>query len=130
MDNTPQIQTSNSAGADIKALESVIVPRRGSTVVDTGYIYHVGVPGTVGLIKSRSSLAFRHGIIAFEGVIDSDYCGKEIKVLLFNMTPYDFLILAGERIAQIIIVKQDTYLYYRVNNQQRVGGFGSTNNGG
>ena len=36
-------------------------------------------------VKGRSGLAFNKSVIAFEGLIDSDYRG-EIKVRLFNLS--------------------------------------------
>ena len=50
------------------------------------------------MIHSRSGLAFKNKILAFNGLIDSNYTG-EIKVLLFNLSDEDFEIKKGNRIA-------------------------------
>jgi dUTP pyrophosphatase len=103
----------------------VTVPARQSAVVSTGYFYDVDDPAFVGFIKGRSSLAFRHGITAFEGVIDSDF-KDEVKVLLFNNTNYDFTVVKGERIAQLVLLFTHTDIYFEVVQNERTGGFGST----
>ena len=55
--------------------------------------------GYYALINSRSGLALNHGLIAFNGLIDSNYCG-EIKILLFNFGNKDILLAKGTRCAQ------------------------------
>lgn len=121
----PVIKTTNSAGADLCATESIVVPARQSAVVNTGYFYDVDGYNLVGFVKGRSSLAFRHGITAYEGTIDSDY-RDEVKVLLFNNTNYDFTVVKGERIAQLVITEFYTHLYFNIEENERAGGFGST----
>lgn len=121
----PVIKTRDSAGADLCASESVVVPARQSAVVDTGYFYDVSTHNLVGFVKGRSSLAFRHGITIFEGTIDASF-RDEIKVLLFNNTNYDFTVVKGERIAQLVILKAYTNGYFVTEEAERTGGFGST----
>lgn len=125
----PVIQTSNSAGADLTSAEDVIIPAGESRVVSTGYLYHVGWPEAVGLVRGRSGLAFSKRVIAYEGTIDSDYCGKEVKVLLFNLGSSPFEVKTGDRIAQIVICRQVTERFFRKKEEKRVGGFGSTGEG-
>ena len=57
-----------------------------------------------GKISSRSGLAFRSNIFAFEGTIGSDYTG-EIIVSLENDRNSMFMINENDGIAQIIIVE-------------------------
>jgi dUTP pyrophosphatase len=63
------------------------------------------------------------------GTIDADYRG-EIKVLLTNLSPNEFIIEPGERIAQIIFSKHETISWQEVkelNDTTRgAGGFGHT----
>lgn len=123
----PTIQTLFSAGADLHAAEDVIIHPGEFAVVSTGYIYHVDKPDTVGLVRGRSGLAFRHRVFAFEGTIDPDYAGNEVKVLLENRSGQPFVVGKGDRIAQIIITKCETGVWFGNRNKERTSGFGSTN---
>ena len=58
--------------------------------------------GYVGLIWPRSGLAVRHGIDTLAGVIDSDYRG-EVLVVLVNHGAEPVRIAAGDRIAQVLV---------------------------
>lgn len=51
-------------------------------------------------INSRSGLALKHGIITMGGIIDTDYRG-EIVVILLNTSEVDYLIGSGDKIAQV-----------------------------
>ena len=83
----PLRQTQGAAGYDLKSTEDVTVPARGSAVVDTGV--KMSLPkGHYGRVAGRSSLAFKHDVVAFEGTIDEDYRGP-IKVKLFNHSDQD-----------------------------------------
>ena len=62
------------AGLDIKSSEDTIVPAYTSLLVHTGL--HVAIKeGFVGILKSRSGLAMKHGIDVAAGVIDANYRG-------------------------------------------------------
>ena len=55
-------------------------------------------------IKPRSGLAFKQGVKAFQGTIDSDYRG-EVKILLTAGDVEDGIDIAkGDRIAQAIVI--------------------------
>ncbi|XP_028089912.1 deoxyuridine 5'-triphosphate nucleotidohydrolase-like [Camellia sinensis] len=60
--------------------------------------------GLYGRLAPRSGLALIHGIDVGAGVVDPDYRG-EVKVLLFNHNQEEFIVRAGDRIAQIIFEK-------------------------
>lgn len=73
----------------------------GSVIIDTGV--HMEIPeGFVGFIKSKSGLNVKHGLTG-EGVIDAHYTGS-IMVKLYNFTNDDYLIEAGDKIAQLVIL--------------------------
>ncbi len=75
-------------------------------VVGTGLAFEVP-EGYMLEIRSRSGMAFRFGVTAFTGTIDSDYRG-EVKVLLSCNHPYSPLtslkISPGDRIAQGLVI--------------------------
>ena len=99
----PTKESRMAAGHDLYAMEEVLIPARGQTLVDTGLA--VGFPRrTYARIAPRSGLANKKTINVRAGVIDADYTG-EVKVILMNHGTQDSLILAGERMAQIIVEK-------------------------
>ena len=89
------------AGLDIYATETRWVLAKESVVFDTGV--HVEIPrGFVGMLKSKSGLNVKHGITS-EGVIDAGYTGS-IKAKLYNHSGYDYLVNAGDKITQLVIL--------------------------
>ena len=86
-------------------------------------------PGTYAQIAPRSGLAIRNLIDVRVGVGDSDYRGK-IKVILFNHSAEDFVVQAGDRIAQLILKRIETPQVKKVaaldDTDRGAGGFGST----
>ena len=102
----PTYGSAYAAGADLYALvegESLTIAAGETVLVRTGL--SVEIPeGYVGLIYARSGLATKKGLAPANkvGVIDSDYRG-EVKVALFNQSGAAQTILAGERIAQLVI---------------------------
>jgi len=119
----PKIQTKEAAGADLHASENVPIPTGESAVVSTGYLYDV--PGCT-FMKGRSGLAFKHNVVAFEGTIDADFIGNEVKVKLFNLGKKNILIVKGDRIAQLVVVDTKTHEYFETEDKERDGGFSST----
>jgi len=59
-------------------------------------------PGTVGIVKGRSSVA-KQGILVMEGVIDEGYRG-EIAVTVVNVGIEPIKITPYERIAQLLVL--------------------------
>lgn len=91
----------NDAGLDLYAQETQIVQAKESAYFDTGV--HIELPpNTAGLIKSKSGLNVKHGIIS-DGVIDVGYTGS-IKVKLYNLSGYDYKVNCGDKISQLVIV--------------------------
>jgi dUTP pyrophosphatase len=82
-----------------------------------------------GSVAPRSGLAWKHSIDVGAGVIDADYRGP-VGVILFNHSDLDFVVKAGDRIAQLIIEKIMTPDVMAVEDLDSTargeGGFGST----
>lgn len=130
----PAYATSQSAGVDLmaaleaplllKPLERKLIPTGLSIALPEGYEAQ---------IRPRSGLALKHGITVLNtpGTIDADYRG-EIQVILINLSPEDFLIERGMRIAQMVLspvtrLKWQEVDQHNENRQnERQGGFGST----
>ena len=92
----------HDAGYDLYARESLIIGAKESATIDTGV--HIELPvGSVGFIKSRSGLMFKHEIVAGEGVIDCGFNGS-IGVKLFNLGGRDYKVNAGDKICQLVLL--------------------------
>jgi dUTP diphosphatase len=119
------------AGLDLYALEDGALEPGERASVRTGIA--VEIPdGEAGLVLPRSGLAARHGIalVNAPGLIDSGYRG-EIVVLLLNTDPsVRFQMAAGDRIAQLVLVKVQTPEVVEVEalavSERGAGGFGSS----
>jgi dUTP pyrophosphatase len=96
----------HDAGLDLHALDSVRLAPGQRASVRTGIALEV--PGRcAGLVLPRSGLAAAHGIslVNSPGLIDSGYRG-EVRVLLLNTDRESAVeISAGDRIAQLVIVR-------------------------
>jgi len=97
----PSVATPGSAGLDLYSTHDAEVRHGQITKVSTGIA--LTLPGTsVGIIKPRSGLAFKHGIDIVGGVIDNDFRG-EIIVGLTKLTSGRVKIEQGQKIAQMLI---------------------------
>lgn len=95
----PYHATSGSAGYDVYATESKIIPKGKIIPVSTNL--HFNIPkGYYGEINARSGLFHKYGIFTFPMTIKDS---ENIKVYLENRGNYDeYFVTFGDRIAQII----------------------------
>ena len=128
----PEYATFSAAGMDLRAfidspIELQPLERK---LIPTGLFIELPI-GFEAQIRPRSGLAFKHGVTVLNspGTIDADYRG-EVKVLLVNISNEKFVINDGERIAQMVIAKQEQVncqLTDELTESERSsGGFGST----
>ncbi len=128
----PAYATPQSAGMDLRAnIDAPItlhpMERR---LIPTG-LFMALPAGYEAQIRPRSGLALKHGITVLNtpGTIDADYRG-EIMVLLVNFSQEDFVINAGERIAQMVIAAHETATFVEVESldetERGTGGYGHT----
>ena len=118
---------STDAGLDLYSRERKLIRANSSAVFDTGV--HIELPiGTTGMIKSKSGLNVKYGLTS-EGVIDVGYTGS-ICVKLYNHSPKDYIVEAGDKISQLVIlpiVAPNLDLVDKLEHTERGnGGFGST----
>ena len=123
----PSRAHSTDAGLDIYARDEQIVPAKESAIFDTGV--HIELPeGTVGMLKSKSGLNVKYGIVS-EGVIDVGYTGS-IVVKLYNHSGFDYRVKAGDKISQLVIMPILTPTPYLVESLEETergdNGFGSS----
>ncbi len=118
------------AGADLFAVESVLIPAGERREVGTGIAIAIP-PGYGGFVQPRSGLAFKHGVMVVNspGLIDSGYRG-EIRVCLYNSGSEEFKVETGERIAQLVVQRVEEPEFVAVAELAETirgqGGFGSS----
>jgi dUTP pyrophosphatase len=119
------------AGLDLYALEPARLEPGERATLRTGIAVEIP-PGQAGLVLPRSGLAARHGIalVNAPGLIDAGYRG-EVQVLLLNTDPAaHFTVAAGERIAQLVLVRIEAPAVVEVGElaatERGTGGFGSS----
>lgn len=113
--------------ADLYSVHEATVEPQKTALVATGLA--MAFPEDYGaLVEDRSGLAVK-GITTLAGVIDPGYRG-EIKVVLTNVTASPITLAAGDRIAQLRIVKKLQATFQEVDDLDAThrgeGGFGST----
>lgn len=113
--------------ADLYSVHEATVEPGKTALVATGL--SMAFPEDYGaLVEDRSGLAVK-GITTLAGVIDPGYRG-EIKVVLTNITPTPITLQAGDRIAQLRMVKKLQATFTEVDDLDAThrgeGGFGST----
>ena len=128
----PAYATTQSAGMDLRAdIDSPITLKPMERhLIPTGL--YIALPkGYEAQVRPRSGLALKHGITVLNtpGTIDADYRG-ELMVLLINFSAEDFIINAGERIAQMVIARHEQAEFVEVEvldeTERGAGGYGHT----
>jgi dUTP pyrophosphatase len=119
------------AGLDLYSCEPVRLEPGDRASVGTGVAVEIP-PGQAGLVLPRSGLAARHGValVNAPGLIDPGYRG-ELRVLLINTDRAEAVELAaGERIAQLVLIRVQTPVVEEVTELSRSErdrrGFGSS----
>lgn len=119
----PQRAHDTDAGLDLRTPVDVYVRAGGSTVIDTGV--HIQLPpGTVGMLKSKSGLNVKDGIVS-EGVIDEGYTGT-ILVKLYNHGTEAKQFSRGDKITQLVVLP---VLYVKVEQAEELDGGDRGDNG-
>jgi dUTP pyrophosphatase len=119
------------AGLDLYACEAAHIGPGERWSVGTGVALEIPA-GHAGLVLPRSGLAREHGIslVNSPGLIDSGYRG-EVRVLLLNNDPAEtFRVVAGDRIAQLLItpiaLAEPVETTALTDSARGEGGFGSS----
>jgi dUTP pyrophosphatase len=119
------------AGLDLASCERVELAPGERALVGTGLA--VAIPdGHAGFVQPRSGLAAKHGItiVNAPGLVDAGYRG-ELKVILLNTdSRKPFVVEAGMRIAQLVVLPVPTVDPVEVDelpeSERGVRGFGSS----
>ena len=128
----PNYESKGAAGMDLSAdidVEVTLDPLE-RKLIPTGI--SISLPEDLeAQIRPRSGLAIKHGITLLNapGTIDTDYRG-EIKVILINLSNYNYTIKPNDRIAQIVFSQFISAEFAIVENldatDRGTSGFGST----
>ena len=100
---TPTRATEGSVGLDFYSPANYIIPPHNQLLVPTQIKLKIPL-GHYGRLASKSGLAILHQLHVGAGVIDPDYTG-EIMVLLINTASHVHPIMKGDPIAQLILEK-------------------------
>ena len=130
----PAYETAHAAGMDLRAAvpeaEPITLRPGDRQAVPTGLSMAIP-PGFEGQVRPRSGLAFRNGVTCLNspGTVDADYRG-EVKVILINLGPENFIVRRGDRIAQLLIAPVVQAVWRETDALDETargeGGFGST----
>lgn len=127
----PKYETAGSVGFDFVARDETIIAPGSISLVPGNVIIEVP-PEYMLMVTMRSSTPRKKGLLMPHGVgiIDSDYCGPkdEIKIQVYNFTDQPVTVSRGDRIAQGIFVRVDTFGWQEIEEikKESRGGFGST----
>ena len=100
---TPTRATEGSVGLDFYSPGNYIIPPHSQLLIPTQIKLQIPL-GHYGRLASKSGLAILHQLHVGAGVIDSNYTG-EIMVLLINTASHAHPIMKGNPIAQLILEK-------------------------
>ena len=110
---------SGSATTDLPLADNVLSSPGGGIYKLKTNVFRPLPKGTFGLILGHNSVALKSLTIIPE-IIDSDYVGK---ILIMVSTSTTLSLLAGEHIAEILLLPYHPFLALP---NERTGGFGST----
>jgi dUTP pyrophosphatase len=130
----PAYHTPHASGLDLRAALPEAEPLKlapgARALVPTGLV--VELPqGCEGQIRPRSGLALKAGVTVLNspGTVDADYRG-EVMVLLVNLGAEPFIVVRGDRIAQLVVARVEPMRIEAVEELPSTargrGGFGST----
>ena len=127
----PQYGTAGAAAFDLALSEDVTIAPGEVRLVPTGLVIEVP-EGMFLAVFARSSTPLKKGLMVANGVgvVDSDFCGPtdELKVPILNITSQPVRLVAGDRIAQGIILPSPRVEWDEVTElrSDSRGGFGAT----
>ena len=100
---TPMRATEGSVGLDFYSPADYVIPPHNQLMIPTQIKLQIPL-GYYGRLASKSGLAILHQLYVGAGVIDPDYTG-EIMVLLINTASHVHTINRGDPVAQLILEK-------------------------
>lgn len=130
----PERAKARDFGYDLRTTQTVTLEPGKRATIPTGWAYEF-LPDQGATIWPRSGLADKHGIDVLAGLIDGGYQG-EVKVILVNHGDEAVTFVAGDRIAQMVIVTRVMPTFFGTElveveefttaSDRGIGGFGHT----
>lgn len=126
----PKYANEGDAGADLFAIEEVVIKARSRALIKTGIALELP-KNTEAQIRSRSGLALKSGIFVLNspGTVDEGYKG-EVGIILYNSTDEDFIVTKHMKVAQMVIKPVYQFDFIEVEelseSARSDNGFGST----
>lgn len=99
----PERGSLDASGADLRALSNVVIPAGQTVLVKTGIAFDIPTGYEV-QVRARSGLSLKTGLRVANGIgtVDKDYQG-DCGVIIHNTSQDDYIIAAGDRIAQAVL---------------------------
>ena len=110
---TPTRAIGGSVGLDFYSPGDYVIPPHSQLLIPTQIKLQIPL-GYYGRIASKSGLAILHQLHVGAGVIDPDYTG-EIMILMINAAPRVYSIKRDDPIAQLILEKVSIPILKQVN---------------
>ncbi|MBF0625941.1 MAG: dUTP diphosphatase [Magnetococcales bacterium] len=110
----PERQYPDDAGSDLRSIETRVLGVMERHLFHTGI--HLEIPeGHCGMVIPRSGFAAEHGVTVLNapGLIDADFRG-EVLVNLINLGHGPVKIQAGDRIAQLVVIRYERPAFVNV----------------
>jgi dUTP pyrophosphatase len=101
----PSYAYDGDAGMDLFSIEDVLVAPGEKVTIRTGLKFAIP-PGHAGFVWDKSGLATKYHLKTMAGVIDSNYRG-ELMVVLINLGKEEYRVERGSKIAQMVIKPVD-----------------------
>jgi len=124
----PSYAHEEDAAMDLFSCEDYVVPVGKRQLVSTGIAMELE-KGYWSSIRGKSGLAYKKGICILGGVIEYTYRG-EYGVIVLNTGDEDFVIKAGDKVAQVVVAPVATAEVEEVGELSETvrgeGNFGST----
>jgi dUTP pyrophosphatase len=126
----PEYKTAGAAGFDFYAAieKEIVIKPNEWCVIPFGIAMEIPA-GYELRIRSRSGTAFNHHVIAYHGLVDSDYRGQ-LSVMLHNSGTEEFTVKPGDRVAQGVLLRYERAVFNVVEELSETErgdkGFGST----
>lgn len=125
----PVRATKFSAGYDFHADETVTLNPLETKVIKTGVSFKDMPKDQYLQMSLRSGISIKTPFLMANGVgiIDSDYAGNEIGIILFNSMPnMKATVDKGTKLAQCVLLKYHTIEGEKEVTRTRIGGYGHT----
>jgi dUTP pyrophosphatase len=97
----PEYHSVGAAGADVYATEDMEIAPGDRMKMPSGFCLELPY-GHTAFILPRSGIAFKLGMVAITGTIDSDYRG-EVGIVIHNVSRFKVAVARGDRIAQLVV---------------------------